>query len=81
MAPGRGLVVEGAGLEASVQDADEPVGESPQGVVVFDSSGAELVVEGSGAGGAADGAERPLVAGVGQEPVAYEAGGDRTFLA
>jgi hypothetical protein len=29
VAPGGVLVVEGAGFEAAVQDADEPVGESP----------------------------------------------------
>ena len=50
VSPGGGLVVEGAGLEASVQDADEPVGQPAQGVVVLDSAGAELVVEGAGAG-------------------------------
>ena len=32
VAPGGGLVVEGAGLEASVEDADEPVGYSPEGI-------------------------------------------------
>jgi hypothetical protein len=42
--------VEGAGFEASVQDADEPVGEPAQGVVVLDAAGAEVVVEGAGAG-------------------------------
>jgi hypothetical protein len=49
MRPGGGLVVESAGLQPSVQDADEPVGESPQGVVVFESVGAVVVVEGAGA--------------------------------
>jgi hypothetical protein len=39
--PGDGLVVEGAGLQASVQDADKPVGQPPECVVVFDSPGAE----------------------------------------
>jgi sarcosine oxidase gamma subunit len=47
--PGGFLVVEGPGLEASVQDADEPVGDPPQGVVVLGAAGAELVVEGAGA--------------------------------
>ena len=50
VAPGRCLVVEGACLEASVQDADEPVGQPPQGVVVLDPAGAELVVVGACAG-------------------------------
>ena len=38
--PGGGLVVEGAGFEASVQDADEPVGDAAQGGVVLDAAGA-----------------------------------------
>ncbi len=50
--PGGGLVVEGAGLQASVQDAGEPVGQPPQGVVVPGTFGAGLVVEGAGAGDA-----------------------------
>jgi hypothetical protein len=37
VAPGGGLVVAGAGLEASVQDADESAGQSSQGVVVLES--------------------------------------------
>ena len=32
------LVVEGAGFQASVQDADESAGQPPQGVMVFDSA-------------------------------------------
>src|SRR5512135_1372606 len=57
VAPGGGLVVEGAGLQASVQDADQPVRQPPQGVVVFESLGALLVVEGAGAGRGAQGGE------------------------
>jgi hypothetical protein len=38
--PSGGFVVAGVGLQASVQDADEPVGQPPEGVVVFDSAGA-----------------------------------------
>jgi hypothetical protein len=48
--PGGCLVVEGAGLEASVQDADEPVGEFAQGGVVLGAAGALGVVEGAGTG-------------------------------
>ncbi len=48
--PGGVFVVEGAGFEAAVEDADEPVGEAPEGVVVPVSGGAVLVVEGAGAG-------------------------------
>lgn len=50
VAPGGVLVVEGAGFEAAVEDADEPVGDSPQGVIVSVAAGALLVVEGAGAG-------------------------------
>jgi len=50
VAPGGGLVVAGAGLEAAVQDADEPAGRSSQGVVMFESLGALGVVERAGAG-------------------------------
>jgi hypothetical protein len=38
--PGGGFVVKGAGLEASVQDAHEPVGELTQGGVVLGAAGA-----------------------------------------
>jgi hypothetical protein len=48
--PGGGFVVEGSGFKAAVQDADETVGEPPQGVVVTVSGGSLLVVEGAGAG-------------------------------
>ena len=61
---GYGLLVEGAGLQASTQDADEPVGQPPQGVVMFDSPGAELVVERAGAGRGGQGGE-----GLGHESV------------
>jgi hypothetical protein len=44
------FVVAGAGVEAAVQDADEPVGESSQGVVMFESLGALGIVERAGAG-------------------------------
>src|SRR6266852_2226998 len=62
--PGGFLVVESAGLEASVQDADEPVRESPKGVVVLDAAVAEVVVAGSGAGRGVQGGE-----GLGHERV------------
>ena len=50
VAPGGVFVVEGAGFEAAVEDADKPVGEPAQGVVVTVAIGALLVVEGAGAG-------------------------------
>jgi hypothetical protein len=40
--PGAVLVVAGAGVEAAVEDADEPVGEAPHGVVMGISGGAVL---------------------------------------
>ena len=48
--PGGCLVVEGAGLQASMQDADEPVRDLAQGSVVLGAAGALGVVQGAGAG-------------------------------
>jgi hypothetical protein len=48
--PGSVFVVGGLGLEAAVQDADEPVGELAQGGLVSDVSAAELLVVGAGSG-------------------------------
>jgi hypothetical protein len=44
------IVVEGAGFEAAVEDADELVGEASEGVVVPVPGGALLVIEGAGSG-------------------------------
>jgi hypothetical protein len=44
--PGGLLIVEGPGLEAAVQDADEAVGELAERGLVFDVAAAELVVVG-----------------------------------
>ena len=56
MRPCGWFVVAGAGFEAAVEDADEPVGELAQGGVVFGVTGFELVIVGTGAG---RGVERP----------------------
>jgi len=48
VSPGGCLVVAGAGLKASVQDADKTAGQPSQGIVVFESLGALGVVEGAG---------------------------------
>ena len=48
--PGGGLVVEGAGLQTAVQDADEPVAELAQCCLVTDLAGSERVVVGACAG-------------------------------
>ena len=47
--PGGGLVVEGSGLQAAMQDADQPVAELAQGGVVAGAAGTEGVVVGAGA--------------------------------
>ena len=78
--PGGRFVVEGACLEASVQDSDEPVDQPPEGVVVFDPAGAEVVVKGAGAGGCVQRGERLGVEGVDEPVVVDEAGGDELFL-
>jgi transposase len=46
--PGEVLVVEGVVSQAAVQDADEPVGEGSEGLVVGGSASALPVVEGAG---------------------------------
>src|SRR6266852_938668 len=79
--PGGGLVVQGAGLQASVQDADQPVRQSPQRVVVFDSAGAEAVVEGAGAGRGGQGSEGLRVQRVDEPVVVDEPGSDDFLLA
>src|SRR5256885_17111176 len=66
--PGGGLVVERAGLQAAVQDADEPVGELAQGGPVAEATRALAVVVGPGSGGGAQGGEGLAVEG-GAEPV------------
>src|SRR5258707_5768238 len=78
--PGGGLVVEGAGFEASVQDADEPVGEFAQGSVVLGAAGAFGVVEGAGARRGAQGGEGLGHECVGEPVVADEPGGDDLLL-
>ena len=81
VAPRGGLVVEGAGLEASVQDADEPVSEPAKCVVVFESFGALLVVEGARSGGCVQRREGPGHQGVDEPVIVDEPGGDDLLLA
>ena len=81
VSPGGCLVVEGAGFEAPVQDADEPVRQSSQGVVVLDSAGAELVVEGAGARRRLQGGECLRAERVDQPFIVDEPGGDGFLLA
>ena len=81
VAPGGGLVVEAAGLQASVQDAGEPVGQPPECVVVFESLGSLLVVEGAGAGRGVQGGEGLGHERADQPVVVDEPGRDDLFLA
>src|SRR5664280_3079697 len=67
--PGGVLVEKGAGLEAAVQDADEPVRELPQGRVVADVPAAQRVVVGPRTRRSAQRAERLLVQRGAQAPV------------
>ena len=62
--PGLRFVVEAAGFEAAVEDADEAVAELTKGGVVADVSSSHRVVGGAGARRPAEGAEGPLVHGV-----------------
>src|SRR5689334_22270970 len=78
--PGGCLVVEGAGLQASVEDADEPVGDLAQGRVVLGAAGAFGVVEGAGAGRDAEGGEGLGHERVGKPVVADVPGGDGFLL-
>ena len=48
--PGEVFVVEGVVAQAAVEDADEPVREGAEGLVVGGAAGALPVVEGAGAG-------------------------------
>jgi len=81
VSPGGCLVVEGAGLQAAVQDADEPVRQPAERVVVLDPAGAELVVEGAGTRGGVQGREGLGVQRVDEAVVVDEPGGDDFLLA
>lgn len=56
--PGEALVVESVACQAAVEDADEPVGEGSEGLVIGGSSGTLPVVECAGAGGIVECGER-----------------------
>src|ERR1039457_185200 len=77
--PGGGLVVEGAGLEASVLYADEAVGELAQGGVVPGAAAPLVVVVGAGSGGGVEGSEGLAHEGV-DEPVVVHVPGQHGLL-
>src|SRR2546421_5191596 len=81
MRPCGRLVVGGAGLEASVQDADEAVGELAQRGVVGGSAGALPVVVGAGAGRGVQRRERLGYQRVDEPVVVHEPGSDGSLLA
>src|SRR5213592_3182318 len=72
------FVVVRAGLEAAVQDADEPVGELAQRGVVVKSAGALLVVVSACAGRGVQGAEGLGDQGI-DEPVVVHEPRERDF--
>ena len=75
------FVVEAVVVEAAVEDADEVVAEGAQGLVVVIAGGAVVVVERPAAGAVGERAERCLVDGVVEAPVADVAGEDGFVLA
>src|SRR4029453_16024201 len=72
--PGAQFVIAGAVAEAAMQDADQPIAQGAQSLMVGGASGALLVVVGTGARRAGKRAEGPQVAGVGEALVAGHAG-------
>ena len=74
MLPGGCFVVVAVVCQAGMQDADPSVGELVQGLVVVLAASPQLVVVAAGAGRLAEGAERPLLQGVGEPAVAGVAG-------
>ena len=77
--PGEVLVVEGVASQAAVEDADEPVREGSEGLVVGGSAGALPVIEGAGARGIVECGERLQEQRIAEAAVAGEAGQDHPF--
>lgn len=80
VSPGGALVVEGVVFEAAVKDADEPVGERSQGLVMEIAFGSVLVVVEAASGALGECAERRLVECVVEAPVADMSGEDGFLL-
>lgn len=79
--PSDGFVVAGVVAQAAVQDADEPVGECPQGLVMSGAASPLGVVVGARSGRTAERGDRLEVESVGQPAVACRAGQHRPFQA
>ena len=77
---GGGIVVEGAGLQAAVQDGDDPVGKLAQGSVVLGAAGAFGVAEGAGRARLPRRRKAWAHERVGEAVVADEPGGDDLLL-
>ena len=73
------LVVEGVASQTAVEDADEPVGEGAEGLVVGGSAGALPVVERAGAWGIVQRRKRLQEQRVTEAAVAGEAGQNHPF--
>ena len=67
-------------VEAAVEDADEAVGEGSQGLVVEVASGSVLVVEQAASWTLGERAERALIEGVVEPPVADVASENGSLL-
>ena len=80
LGPGGGLVVEGAGFEAALQDAGEAAGDFAQGGVVPGPAGAFGVVEGAGSRRDVQGGEGLGHQRVDEPVVADEPRGDGFFF-
>src|SRR5260370_41767286 len=81
VAPRGVFVREGTGFKTPVQNADKPVPESPECVIMFESLGDLLVVEGSGARRPRQSAERLGVRRIDKPVIMHEPGGDDLLLA
>src|SRR5918995_2823639 len=77
--PGVVLVVEGVSSQAAVEDADKPVREGSQGLIVGCTAGALPVVEGAGTWGIVEGGEPLQQQCIAKPSVAGEPGQDNSF--
>src|SRR2546425_11133079 len=64
-------------VQAAVQNPDQSIGQRSQSLVMGLAALTEHVIVVARAGGAGQGAKRPLVAGIGESPIASHSGQDR----